>query len=139
MLTCKISTYLEKNEGIRLWILKWTFSKLIKSLVGYWAFPFQIHTPIWVNQLIEGEQLYKITIFATISRSMILLSSQDIWSYTIWWISSGLQKHLFPCKQVRIYLQFDQISLQYGIFLWCTYFFQSKIKNHFPARNFLFA
>ncbi len=47
-------------------------------------------------------------------------------------IKQDLKKCLFPCKQVRISLQFDQISLQYSIFpVSISLFFQSK----FPIKE----
>ncbi len=51
---------------------------------------------------------------------------------------AGLEKLLFPCMHVRISLQFDKISLEYGIFPFyvCIYFFQSKSQN-FLLRSFL--
>ncbi len=48
----------------------------------------------------------------------------------------GLQKMSISCKQVRIYLQFEWISLQYDIFPYVfLYFIQSK-SNKLPSKEF---
>ncbi len=44
-----------------------------------------------------------------------LFRNRPIWNVLHFIFSGMQQKCLFPCKQLKIYLQFGQISLQYGI------------------------